>query len=194
MIICGDFNSIPYSPLYNFVIEGRLNYVGLPRAEISGQLKRGGPPLQYPLIPPGAKIDENTCQDVTCDFSDDVVIVEPGCLSHPVKLLSAYSHRALNGYPEISTHHSKDSANVDYIFYDVKSKRVIRQESSEPSASWKDEPSMELITTDVVENALRCRAVLSLPTSEQIMRSVGYLPNQYCASDHLPLMVEFELL
>lgn len=29
LVLCGDFNSVPSSPLYNFLREGKLNYEGL---------------------------------------------------------------------------------------------------------------------------------------------------------------------
>ncbi|XP_078428045.1 DNAse I-like superfamily protein [Wolffia australiana] len=37
VIICGDFNSIPMSPLYNFISEQKLNLSGLARSQVSGQ-------------------------------------------------------------------------------------------------------------------------------------------------------------
>lgn len=37
VILCGDFNSTPKSPLYNFILEQKLNLSGLARNTISGQ-------------------------------------------------------------------------------------------------------------------------------------------------------------
>ncbi|KAL5221808.1 hypothetical protein ABZP36_026521 [Zizania latifolia] len=37
VIICGDFNSTPKSPLYNFILEQKLNLSGLAKSTISGQ-------------------------------------------------------------------------------------------------------------------------------------------------------------
>ncbi|PKA49048.1 Carbon catabolite repressor protein 4 like 6 [Apostasia shenzhenica] len=37
VVICGDFNSIPMSPLYKFITEQKLNISGLSRHQISGQ-------------------------------------------------------------------------------------------------------------------------------------------------------------
>ena len=37
IICCGDFNSTPYSPIYNFVVRGFLDYGGMHRDNISGQ-------------------------------------------------------------------------------------------------------------------------------------------------------------
>lgn len=35
IIICGDFNSVPGSPLYRFIKEGKLNYEGLAIGKVS---------------------------------------------------------------------------------------------------------------------------------------------------------------
>lgn len=40
VIICGDFNSTPFSPLYEFLSTGKLKYEGLSRVHISGQTSR----------------------------------------------------------------------------------------------------------------------------------------------------------
>lgn len=37
VIVCGDFNSIPMSPLYRFIATQKLNFSGLARDQISGQ-------------------------------------------------------------------------------------------------------------------------------------------------------------
>ena len=37
VICCGDFNSTPFSPIYDFVVHGSLNYHGMHRDNISGQ-------------------------------------------------------------------------------------------------------------------------------------------------------------
>ncbi|XP_019189938.1 PREDICTED: carbon catabolite repressor protein 4 homolog 6 isoform X2 [Ipomoea nil] len=37
IVICGDFNSTPKSPLYNFIAEQKLNILEVPRDKVSGQ-------------------------------------------------------------------------------------------------------------------------------------------------------------
>lgn len=37
IICCGDFNSTPHSPIYNFVVRGFLDYGGMHRDNVSGQ-------------------------------------------------------------------------------------------------------------------------------------------------------------
>ena len=58
VILCGDLNSLPYSPLYHFLITGQLQYTANCPAVISGQLTpsqvRKGPSarrIRSPLLP-----------------------------------------------------------------------------------------------------------------------------------------------
>ncbi|XP_028398583.1 protein angel homolog 2-like [Dendronephthya gigantea] len=58
IILCGDMNSMPYSPLYHFLISGQLEYSARSPAVISGQLgsseARSGPSskrIRTPLLP-----------------------------------------------------------------------------------------------------------------------------------------------
>ena len=58
VILCGDLNSLPYSPLYHFLINGQLDYSARSPAIISGQLApseaRRGPSsrqIRTPLLP-----------------------------------------------------------------------------------------------------------------------------------------------
>ena len=58
VILCGDLNSMPYSPLYHFLISGQLEYSTRSPAVISGQLgsseARSGPSskrIRTPLLP-----------------------------------------------------------------------------------------------------------------------------------------------
>ena len=58
VILCGDLNSLPYSPLYHFLINGQLDYSARSPAVISGQLApseaRRGPSsrqIRTPLLP-----------------------------------------------------------------------------------------------------------------------------------------------
>lgn len=127
IILCGDFNSVPFSPLYNFLAEGCLHYVGIGRVDVSGQQqKKGGPLIQYPLLPSGANISESTCRENR--FDDDVAQAEEaGRLGHNLNLVSTYRHRRSTGDGEISTFHSGEGTNVDYIFYKVESKNIGKQ-------------------------------------------------------------------
>ncbi|XP_048563515.1 carbon catabolite repressor protein 4 homolog 6-like isoform X1 [Triticum urartu] len=58
VILCGDFNATPKSPLYNFILEQKLNLFGLARNAISGQqtsshgLYTGSNTSRYTFRPP----------------------------------------------------------------------------------------------------------------------------------------------
>ncbi|XP_078590564.1 protein angel homolog 2-like isoform X2 [Branchiostoma floridae x Branchiostoma japonicum] len=63
VVLCGDLNSAPFSPLYQFLNTGQLAYSGYERSEISGQ---SSPPrwrnwMQPPLWPPFVGITDH-CQ------------------------------------------------------------------------------------------------------------------------------------
>ncbi|KAL9985853.1 hypothetical protein ACROYT_G008302 [Oculina patagonica] len=47
IICCGDFNSVPFSPIYGFVERGLLDYTGMHRDNFSGQshFRRSYPPM-----------------------------------------------------------------------------------------------------------------------------------------------------
>ncbi|XP_027028451.2 protein angel homolog 1 isoform X3 [Tachysurus fulvidraco] len=65
IILCGDFNSLPNTPLYNLIVMGRLYYHGLPNWMVSGQedlsFKTHHRRLYAPLWPKSLGINDN-CQ------------------------------------------------------------------------------------------------------------------------------------
>lgn len=52
IILCGDFNSVPQSPLYELITKGELHYQGLPAWMISGQEDLSYKPYFYKLCAP----------------------------------------------------------------------------------------------------------------------------------------------
>ncbi|KAL2099432.1 hypothetical protein ACEWY4_005912 [Coilia grayii] len=73
VILCGDLNSVPNMPLYQFITTGQLCYHGLPAWMISGQedLSHQTHPrrLYAPLLPISLGISDN-CQYVTASKSE----------------------------------------------------------------------------------------------------------------------------
>ncbi|CAF87046.1 unnamed protein product, partial [Tetraodon nigroviridis] len=63
VVLCGDFNSTPLSPLYSFLTTGCLNYSGLKMGSVSGQESspRGQRLLPCPIWSPSLGIDHR-CQ------------------------------------------------------------------------------------------------------------------------------------
>ncbi|KAI1895495.1 hypothetical protein AGOR_G00106850 [Albula goreensis] len=73
IVVCGDFNSVPYMPLYNFITTQQLYYHGLPAWMISGQedlsYKMQHRRLCAPLWPSTLGISDN-CQYVCSGARD----------------------------------------------------------------------------------------------------------------------------
>lgn len=63
IILCGDMNSKPFSPLYNFLVQGRLRYDGILSGDVSGQSEgshKGRPIFPSELIHPLLGISEKS--------------------------------------------------------------------------------------------------------------------------------------
>uniref|UniRef100_A0A8B9JVF8 Angel homolog 2 (Drosophila) n=1 Tax=Astyanax mexicanus TaxID=7994 RepID=A0A8B9JVF8_ASTMX len=169
VLLCGDFNSVPQSPLYRFIKESKLEYVGMPIGKVSGQEEssRGQRILEVPIWPPSLGISQR------CQYE----LRSKASIEHGLKLSSVYSHNLKeNGQPEITTCHSRTAITVDYIFYSANQKDASGQtECSVPA-----------------ERGLQLLARLALVTEAEL-GEVNGLPNQHNSSDHLPLIARFRL-
>uniref|UniRef100_A0ABM5FLG2 Protein angel homolog 2 n=1 Tax=Pogona vitticeps TaxID=103695 RepID=A0ABM5FLG2_9SAUR len=199
LVICGDFNSVPHSPLYNFLREGKLNYEGLAIGKVSGQEQspRGNRTLTIPIWPQSLGISQDCMyeeqqkqlekerekeeiKEEGLKNSEEILIVEkrlPTDLHHSFRLSSVYSHYLPeSGVPEITTCHSRSAVTVDYIFY----------------SATEDSENKEPGTKPVFDGGLGLLGRLSLVT-EQDLWAVNGLPNETSSSDHLPLLAKFRL-
>uniref|UniRef100_A0A8C3KUH6 Angel homolog 2 n=1 Tax=Chrysolophus pictus TaxID=9089 RepID=A0A8C3KUH6_CHRPC len=199
IIICGDFNSVPGSPLYRFIKEGKLNYEGLAIGKVSGQeqFPRGQRILSIPIWPKKLGISQNCVYEIkqqqkeedagekteeaTSDNTKEIVIASEKLsskLQHRFKLSSVYSHYfPENGLPEVTTCHSRSAVTVDYIFYSAANDESVAQ------------PGME----DSLHGGLKLLGRLALLTEKDLW-TVNGLPNENNSSDHLPLLAEFRLI
>ncbi|XP_023696709.2 protein angel homolog 2 [Paramormyrops kingsleyae] len=199
VILCGDFNSVPWSPLYTFIRDSRLEYEGIPIGKVSGQEQspRGQRILTTPIWPPSLGINQR-CQYETAscrtagvggdmssldvrDHEEDVPeILDRGRLpriEHGLQLTSAYSHYLEDGRrPEITTCHSRTAITVDYIFYSAAQGDVYTQ----PECSRTSKHGLHLLGR------------LALLGETDLWMANG-LPNEHNSSDHLPLLVRFRL-
>ncbi|XP_030414922.1 protein angel homolog 1 isoform X4 [Gopherus evgoodei] len=101
----------------------------------------------------------------------------PGVIRHGLNLTSAYSHfLPQRGRPEVTTMPMGLGATVDYIFY-----------SAEPIENG-NEGGRRLYR----DGALKLLGRLSL-LSEDVLWLANGLPNPFCSSDHLCLLVSFGL-
>ncbi|KAK5852605.1 hypothetical protein PBY51_006457 [Eleginops maclovinus] len=195
VVLCGDFNSTPRSPLYSFLTAGRLEYNGLQSSMVSGQESspRGQRLLTSPLWSHTLGISHQ-CRYETApptDSSPSSPTVE-GAIStltvedlatkaayalhrprieHGLNLRSSYGHRLKDGRPEITTCHSRTATNVDYILY-----------------------TPELVTPPSLPGGrgLTLLGRLSLVGHSEL-EEVNGLPNQNHSSDHLPIFARFRL-
>lgn len=197
IVMCGDFNSVPGSPLYSFIKEGKLNYEGLAIGKVSGQEQssRGQRILSIPIWPPNLGISQNCVYEVQqvpkvektdsdqtqtqLDKTEVLVTAEKlsSNLQHHFSLSSVYSHYFPDtGIPEVTTCHSRSAITVDYIFYSAEKEDVAGQPGAEVA----------------LVGGLKLLGRLSLLT-EQDLWTVNGLPNENNSSDHLPLLAKFRL-
>jgi len=186
VILCGDFNSTPFSPLYDFLIKGELKFDGISKTVISGQDGSAKNESNYALrdnvFPPDLGLT-HTCKwrdsvqkqnginniiDLTSDNDDYQTYLkeERGILKHDLELNSCYMHRGLDGSREVTTCHDKACSTVDYILYSNGKKK------------------------DSGGHSLWVSGVMSL-LSEHEVHNMGKLPNKNLSSDHLMLMSSF---
>ncbi|XP_078085936.1 protein angel homolog 2 isoform X2 [Mustelus asterias] len=198
VILCGDLNSVPESPLYNFIRNGKLIYDGLPIGKVSGQEQshRGQRALTKPLWPPSLGISP-ACQYETLNRQQKTEVADaadsseelkdatnkgdsplneltPSAIRHNFRLMSVYSHYLPgSGKAEVTTCHSRSAVTVDYIFYSATKHNVSPHSGGAPH-----------------DGDLQLLGKLALLT-EQDLWTVNRLPNENNSSDHLPLLAKF---
>ncbi|XP_067097164.1 protein angel homolog 2 isoform X1 [Osmerus mordax] len=185
VVLCGDLNSVPWSPLYSFLRQGCLEYEGLPTAWVSGQEEnpRGQRVLSAPIWPPSLGINRQ-CQYQTQSSPDPAAVGQPPppafppSIEHSLLLSSAYSHLVHDGRPEITTSHSRTSITVDYILYTPGAGDVAAHTEHSKAAPLPDGRGLHLLGR------------LGLVGQSELMKVKG-LPNEHHSSDHLPLLARF---
>ncbi|XP_072266391.1 protein angel homolog 2 [Pyxicephalus adspersus] len=195
IILCGDFNSVPDSPLLKFVKEGRLSYEGMTIGRVSGQEQnnRGQRILPIPIWPKSLGISQKCLyepqknqkvkEEVVKETNKNADVQkeeshskEESSLQHHFSLSSVYSHVFPDTrVPEITTCHSKSAVTVDYIFYSA----AINEGVAQPGPS-------------VPYEGLQLLGRLSLLTEKELW-SINGLPNKTHSSDHLSLLARFRL-
>ncbi|CAG5883257.1 unnamed protein product [Menidia menidia] len=200
VLLCGDLNSSPQSPLYSFLTRGRLEYKGLRIGMVSGQEillsggSRGQRRLQSPIWSPKLGISRRcryeskrpkfTPAGPPPAVSDPTVQdPDPGepdgpsrwkefrwSIEHGLSLRSAYGHRL---EPEGRPEITTcHSRTAQTVDYILY--------SPDSGASLPGGRGLQLLGR------------LSL-VSQLELEEVNSLPNQHHSSDHLPLLVRFRL-
>lgn len=167
VILCGDMNSLPDSPLHSFLRHGHLNCIGLNVGDISGQKdgKGIGKLIQEADLSVRGLNSESRFTNSPSAVNQSNSSIRPDqktLLSHSFKFSSVYPCQNMQGETLVTTDHQKASCMVDYIFY---------------SSS----------------NVLKLLGYKHIMTSEQL-KKMGRLPNEKEGSDHLALMAKFLLI
>ncbi|KRY28214.1 Protein angel -like protein 2 [Trichinella spiralis] len=158
LLLCGDLNSTPQSPLISLLKQGKLRLERLHSGQVSGQGSPViGPLLPRPLLPAHLNIYEPTC--TFQQHHQRQHYGKPAVIGHRIPFKSSYKFPAGEASRWISFLSSCDSAMVDHIFY--------------------------------ASSRLHCIRYSSLLSPDQVISSVGFLPNAYCGSDHLPVISDF---
>ena len=119
IIICGDFNAQPQSPLSNFLMNGHIKYNTYRSIEISGQIPESLIRNRFSLQLPSNELLPSSFVTSDCRFPKQLIqtyITEQSSsmLTHNKKLNSVYD---LTDLSEVTTLIDNQSKFVDYIFY-----------------------------------------------------------------------------
>ncbi|XP_039981819.1 protein angel homolog 2 [Xiphias gladius] len=193
VVLCGDFNSTPWSPLYRFLTTGCLDYGGLQIGMVSGQENtpraqrlltspiwshslginhqcqyESKPSAESPTSPTAV---EGAISNLTVeDLATKAAALNRARIEHGLKLQSSYQHCLMpDGRPEITTCHSRTAMTVDYVLFTPEF----------PASPWFPGG-----------RGLQLLGRLSL-VGQSELEEVNGLPNRRHSSDHLPLLARF---
>lgn len=177
VIMCGDWNSAPFSGVYDFLSDGRLDFMERDRRTVSGQIagnrarsvnSNGTGSSTLYKAPKPWKMDEiaTALGDPSLSFESDAPTT--AVLRHDLILTSSYRY-VLGSEPMYTTAHDKYIGTVDYVFFS--SRKTI--DSKEEQRQWHIEPHAVLLPP---------------PTSAVLPHG---LPRGWFGSDHVSLLVNF---
>lgn len=111
IVLCGDLNAFPQSPLIQFLLNGYIQYDMYRGVDISGQLLNSefSYPLASPLLPTSFVTSDCRLANPT-NFQQSSSPI----LTHDKQFQSVYD---LTNTADVSTHVRDGSKLVDYIFY-----------------------------------------------------------------------------
>lgn len=170
LVLCGDFNLQPLTPVYRFLCGDRVRFAGTSRVSL---LSEGtGRVLTTPLFPATVGLDAR-CRYQHDNFGgkecEDSHAGHDGSLQHALgRLYSVYNHEeAVDTRREVTTYQD-EWITVDYIFYNT------GEEKNDGAC------------------LLRPLSRLQLPTAS-FCQYLNPYPSNTLPSDHLPLAVRFAL-
>ncbi|XP_010214680.1 PREDICTED: protein angel homolog 1 [Tinamus guttatus] len=222
VILCGDLNSVPDSPLYKFIRNGQLSYHGMPAWKVSGQedfsQQLHPRKLLAPLWPSSLGVTDN-CQFVSVcpskksdrrKYSRDFLLQFHFCdaaCERPPQLI--FLEGVTDAKPDRPAHWPKHAAVVN----DPDSQPFFPSHFL-PQRGRPEVTTMPMglgATVDYIfysaepmengdrggrrlyqDGALKLLGRLSL-LSEDVLLMANGLPNPFCSSDHLCLLASFGL-
>ncbi|XP_053568446.1 protein angel homolog 2 [Bombina bombina] len=215
IVLCGDFNSVPGSPLYRFIKEGMLNYKGMTIGKVSGQEKypRGQRTLTRPIWPKRLGISQSCTfeptegSEKTGESLKEETLKEESIeneTSENLKEESTEKETSETLIPNRKTesslqHHFSLSSVYSHFFPETGVPEITTSHSRTAltvdyifySAARNDIFAQS--GADVSCGGLHLLGRLSLLT-EQDLWSINGLPNENNSSDHLSLLAKFRLV
>ncbi|XP_030543069.1 carbon catabolite repressor protein 4 homolog 6 isoform X2 [Rhodamnia argentea] len=104
VVLCGDFNCTPKSPLYNFISEQKLSLSGLDRDKVSGQasaeIRPTIPDSQNTRGQPQFRVDNNKLKDSTMDEQNQRI--QDNSKENSLNVDDPFQHRCTDSDPASS--------------------------------------------------------------------------------------------
>lgn len=170
ILIGGDFNLIPNSPLYQFIAEGNLNCKDLEILSMAGYFSNKFSSNKRYISEDQINIDSISSSTEFLSKEDDKCHQKPNqttnldnlTLTHNLKLKSVFKSRDNFNQKFITTKHERIYDMVDYIFYN-------------------HTKELDLI------------GFRKLINENNAIRNLKYMPNEMMGSDHFSLIANFSI-
>ncbi|XP_032440933.1 protein angel homolog 2 isoform X1 [Xiphophorus hellerii] len=204
VILCGDFNSAPWSPLYHFLTTGSLKYKGMQINMVSGQemSPRGHRFLTPPIWSPGLGI--NQCCQYESKPTEEPRPISPAAVEGGISNLTVEdpapgaSADVTRSEPNCSRYRIKHDLKLQSSY----GHRLLPDGRPEVTTSH----SRTSLTVDYILYSSDINAMPLLPggrglqllsrlslVGQSELEEVHRLPNWHHSSDHLPLLASFRL-
>jgi len=207
-IICGDFNSTPFSPLYNFITTGELDFRGLPKLKVSGQDKShdisNKSVFQDSVFPSELNLT-HTCKWMNREgettrkpfsFREEIDLTRGNKPQHQIDLTDDYeslSRSELREEPGYLRHNLDFRSSYMHRGLDGSQEITTCHDHACSTVDYiLYSPGYKSNLKCSGEEQLWLSGVLSLLSEFDIQR-LGKLPNRNISSDHLLLMSSFVL-
>lgn len=211
-ILCGDLNSLPLSPLVQFIETSQLDYSQLTAHQVAGYFNERSEyrPIPVPLLPPTIAIGQDCRHTSPVTLAQEDTASRPSSsaqkagpsseapspiLSHPFSFTSAYPRPSTGNPPStVTTYHMSAFETVDYIYYTPAASPTPPTHTAPGSRN--KTPSSSGGSGDVPQGQVQGFRLLSrraLPSTHTLL-GLGSQPHHLLPSDHLWLLASFQLI